>query len=327
MTVDWTLYDADFGPFLNGTVLTRNDRLPGAEVTSVELQTNGSLDTDNKKILYWWEWTRHFEKNGWLDRLFNYVSDEPTPAEMLRRRPKAGELWFIRPITAGCETWLLLPLKKALDGPIDIWTPLINCFETKPGMAEFCEPTVPRSTYDPELRHHKSLWWYQSCASHGCDHGGGAYFTGWPSYVIDSSASLQPDHALDVVEIPNRRANFTTTPWKHSVISPIHSRIYFFTGVTATAPCFIRADPGKSAAKTQIPLESIRLKLIRDGLEDYEYFVLLAKLTNPAAADHWVDELVQNTYTFDAQPEDLYRVRQEMGDEIERSLHGKGQLR
>ncbi len=142
MTVDWSLYDADFGPFLDGTALSKDDPLPGARTTSVELMTHGSLDTDKKKILYWLEWIKHFEKKGCLDRLFNYLSDEPTAAQMPGVFQNAA---LAHQADRRLRNLVTSPLRTSLDGPIDIWVPLINCFETKPGSPEYCDPTVGTS--------------------------------------------------------------------------------------------------------------------------------------------------------------------------------------
>ena len=214
------------------------------------------------------------------------------------------------------------PLKSALDGPIDIWTPLINCFENKTASPEFCTPTVGRRAYDSAIRRHNSLWWYQSCASHGCDIVGGTYFTGWPSYVIDSGA------------VSNRIMPWMS--WKYRIEGELYYNTVeafsrnvdpledvFLHGGNGDGTLFYPGRPRTIGGTTQIPLESLRLKLIREGLEDYEYFVLLSNLTSPETADHWVDQIVENTYTFDPRPETLYQIREKLGEEIQRKSRAK----
>jgi len=68
-----------------------------------------------------------------------------------------------------------------LEGAVDLWAPLINCLEMKPGFPPYCDESAARDVY------RQPLWWYQSCASHGCNIVGGDYFRGWPSYMIDTS--------------------------------------------------------------------------------------------------------------------------------------------
>jgi hypothetical protein len=97
----------------------------------------------------------------------------------------------------------------------------------------------------------------------------------------------------------------------------------FLHGGNGDGTLFYPGRPSMIGGTTQIPLESIRLKLIREGLEDYEYFVLLSNLTDAAAADRWVNRIVQNTHSFDSRPEDLYMVRLELGEEIQSRLQAK----
>jgi hypothetical protein len=68
---------------------------------------------------------------------------------------------------------------------------------------------------------------------------------------------------------------------------------------------------------THIPVESIRLKLIREGLEDYEYLALLKKSRGQKAADHYVDMLVRTAYDYDQDPKKLYAVREEIARQLD----------
>ncbi|MGH8245515.1 MAG: hypothetical protein ACREUU_03680, partial [Gammaproteobacteria bacterium] len=81
MQVDWSRYDAEVAPLLEGRAFSPEEPLFGAQATSIDLRTEAGLDTDEKKILYWREWTRHFREKGWFDRLFYYVWDEPVRSD------------------------------------------------------------------------------------------------------------------------------------------------------------------------------------------------------------------------------------------------------
>src|SRR6185436_9273870 len=125
----------------------------------------GSADTNDKKLLYWREWAKHFRSRGWLDRLFYYVLDEPKVEDY----PKIVELGRIaHQADPGIRTLVTLQKTAMLEGAVDLWSPLINCFELKPGFDTFCRETVARDKYDVLQPGKKDLWWYQSCASHGC---------------------------------------------------------------------------------------------------------------------------------------------------------------
>jgi hypothetical protein len=84
--------------------------------------------------------------------------------------------------------------------------------------------------------------------------------------------------------------------------------------------------PARIGGHTEIPIESIRLKLIREGMEDYEYLALLAKLKGRNAADEYAGRIVQKTWRWESRPEEFLRVRQELGETLNRlaASHASG---
>ncbi len=176
--------------------------------------------------------------------------------------------------------------------------------------------TVARTGYDSEIAKGKKLWWYQACSSHGCNIVGGEYFRGWPSYMIDHDA------------IRNRIMEWLS--WKYG----IEGELYFNTdeaygkkdpwkdinlfGGNGDGTLFYPGTPDVIGGKSHIPIESIRLKLIREGLEDYEYLVMLSKLAGSKSAGELVNGLIRNTYDFDHDPQKLYAVRTSIGRELNR---------
>ena len=82
---------------------------------------------------------------------------------------------------------------------------------------------------------------------------------------------------------------------------------------------FYPGRPDRIGGRTGIPVESIRLKLIREGLEDYEYLALLARLCGRRAADQYADRIVQKAYLWESRPEVFLKVRQDLGDSLDRA--------
>ena len=62
----------------------------------------------------------------------------------------------------------------------------------------------------------------------------------------------------------------------------------------------IRAVRRLLAATPTFQSKSIRLKLIREGMQDYEYLALLAKLKGQDAADEFAGRIVQNTWRWES---------------------------
>jgi hypothetical protein len=177
--------------------------------------------------------------------------------------------------------------------------------------------TVGRDGYDGELARGKSLWWYQACGSHGCNIVGGDYFRDWPSYMIDHSGmrnrimewmtwkyQIQGELYFNMNEAFGRNHN----PWKD---------VRLFGG-NGDGTLFYPGTPRIIGGTTHIPVESIRLKLIREGLEDYEYLVMLERLAGRTTVASIVDTIIRKTYDFERDPKLLYAAREMIGRRLDR---------
>src|SRR5262249_37674737 len=81
---------------------------------------------------------------------------------------------------------------------------------------------------------------------------------------------------------------------------------------------FYPGTPARLRGAGQLPIESIRLKLVREGLEDYEYLALLAGSGRGALARRWAAALVRHTWEWQQSPAALAAVRRAMGEELAR---------
>ena len=94
---------------------------------------------------------------------------------------------------------------------------------------------------------------------------------------------------------------------------------YLFGG-NGDGTLFYPGQPKRIGGTKDIPIDSVRLKLIRDGLEDYEYLLLLETVAGRDAAQRQVDRVVQNVYTYNSDPHILASARLEAGEEIEKHI-------
>lgn len=314
MGIDWLQYDAEVAPFLDGKVLGPDDPLPHAAATTADLRVPPGLDAQQLRP-YFAQWIRHFRDKGWSSRLFYYLWDEPTPAmyEALSGKGRAAHL-------AAPEVRNLVTVARngSLEGIVDIWAPLINCLQDKPGFPSYCQVSAPRDAYA------HGLWWYQSCASHGCNITGGEYFRGWPSYMIDASA------------VGNRV--FQWMAWKYRVEGELYFNMdeafargpdpwdsQLLYGGNGDGTLFYPGKPSRIGGHTDIPIESIRLKLIREGLEDYEYLHLCEQSGLGELATRVANNMATSLYQWDHRPESLYAYRREMGEALSKISHQTGQ--
>jgi hypothetical protein len=142
------------------------------------------------------------------------------------------------------------------------------------------------------------LWMYVACSSSGCGQpfDGAAYYRGWPSYVIDQQPSEARamgwqlfifgsvgDYYYDMTNV----LNAITRTGCSTATSPncLYQGLYNFGG-NGDGTLFYPGLPAQigGATGTDIPLESIRLKQIRDGREDYEMLLWLSQHGGNATA-------------------------------------------
>jgi Tol biopolymer transport system component len=122
----------------------------------------------------------------------------------------------------------------------------------------------------------RQVWLYQSCESFYCAPGylaadDNEYFRGWPSFAIDQPAFEQ--RSLGWLSYRYGAAgqyyfetvNQLSTAWTNQ----------FGEGGNGDGTLFYPGTPGLISGADPIPLESIRLKRIRDGIEDYELLHIL----------------------------------------------------
>ncbi|HVR28440.1 MAG TPA: glycoside hydrolase domain-containing protein [Thermoanaerobaculia bacterium] len=320
VTLRWTGYEREVEPFLEGTVFGEDDPLPGARATSIDVRTPPSLPDEESKVRYWREWVRHFEQRGWLDRLFLYLWDEPERDAHYAQVLELGRL--ARRAAPELQVLLTEQLAPPLAEVVDIWVTLVNCIEPR-ARYDYCEETVARSAYRSLERSGRRLWWYQSCASHGCNVVGGDAFTGWPSLVID------------VDPVANR-----VLPWL-AFLYGVEGELYYNTveaynlegspwdgllahGGNGDGTLFYPGTPERVGGRTHIPIESLRLKLVREGLEDYEYLALLARRGDAELARREVARFADSVYRWDRRPEALLAARRRLA-ELLSARHDAGQ--
>ena len=321
LQIDWHDYDSEVAPYLNGTVIPEGGPLHGARATSVELRTPSEFESEDAERLYWVEWSKHFRKKGWNDRLFLYLWDEPKSRDFAKVLERGKVAMQVRP---GIRDLVTTTFSEKLQDIVQIWVPLVNCLELKPGYKDFCEATAPLDSYRREAQQGKSFWFYQSCASHGCNITGGDYFSGWPSYMIDI-----PGPANRVMQ---------WLAWKNRIEGELYysmdeafgenknpwNDIRLFGG-NGDGTLFYPGLVDRIGGRTDIPIESIRLKLIREGMEDYEYLALLAKLAGRQSADQYAERIVKKTYSWESRPEVFLKVRRDLGEALDQAAARSGE--
>jgi hypothetical protein len=309
LAIDWSAYDAEVGPFLDGKV-DRGGPAEGARWSAFDFRVPGKLEGAARED-YARQLAAHLRARGWLDRVFDYTYDEP-PAEKLDEvRRRAADVRRAVPVVPRLVTHAL---DDKLRGAVDIWCPIVNFVDDKPGNSK----SPPRSAYGGER-----VWWYQACMSHGCNIVGGAYFTGWPSYVVDAPAMSH--RIFEWLTFRYRMGGelyYDTVEAYASGKDPWRDQLLF--GGNGDGTLFYPGRGGAHGGTRDIPLESVRLALIREGLEDYEYLKLYAKVAGDKAADALAASIAGKTYQWEHDAERLYAARRKMAEAIDRAVDSGG---
>ncbi len=331
VTGGWDAFTTRFGPLINGTERLPGGKLPGAKMTSYRMSIWGQ----ETNVTFLRDLAQRAAARGWIDRLFAYTFDEPKlnqPAQWQTIKDRARALHQADPRLRSLVTTSIQSAEDfgitqcgspRVEPCLDIFTPTIRYMDNKatgrepgsevPGGAE----TVgnQRSKYGP------AVWWYQACGSHGCGIVGGGdtydpegYHTGWPAYIIDLPAMFSRVMQWQTFKYNVQGELYYDMVYAYGQRDPWVSQ-YDFAG-NGDGTLYYPGTPAKIGGTTHIPIESIRLKLLREGMEDYEYMNLLAKLGDGDYAERQVATVVTRTYDWSRNPADLYQARENMARQI-----------
>ncbi|MFL5301751.1 MAG: glycoside hydrolase domain-containing protein [Anaeromyxobacteraceae bacterium] len=318
VAADWPHFDEAWGPFLAGTAATR---LAGARLTSLRSGANLASAAEHGS------WAAHARAKGWFDRLFQYTCDEPPitcawgdiPARA--QVAKSADPAFRTLVTTDADQ----ARAQGVDGAIDVLAPIVNSMEDRSYQTALAGPGgEARARYDAFLAGpRKELWLYQSCMSHGCggtvaigDPSAGAqWWTGWPTYVVDANAVRA--RAMEWLSFRYGASGELYYETLQSYVDKADpwSDVYAFNG-NGDGTLFYPGTPARIGGQTDVPVASIRLKMIREGMEDYEYLKLLTDAGGGDEARAIAKELFPHAWAADQKPEALMAAREAIAQRI-----------
>jgi hypothetical protein len=313
--IDWQSFDSVYGPLLNGSAGTL---LAGARLTSLMYTTSASIQLDASVIQ---NWVSHLSLKGWLGPLFHYTCDEP-PAGCTFAQALANTA-TVHTASSLMKTLVTTDLATATQnnflGNVDILVPNVAFIEPPGGANQ-------RSTYDSWLAAgNKHLWWNQSCAQHGsCTNGiAGPASATWPSYMVDASPvrnrvfqwlafldriEAEGYYQIDYCWINTAPNCGSSDPW---------TSVYALGG-NGDGTLIYPGTPDRIGGSTPIALPSIRLKYIRDGMQDYEYLIALSRAGYDGLARSAAASFIANAHAFSNDPQALRNARQAIGNWLNR---------
>jgi hypothetical protein len=152
--------------------------------------------------------------------------------------------------------------------------------------------------------------------SFGC---GGGTETGWPTMAVDSDATR--NRAMEWLSFTYDMTGelYYETTMAYFLGDPWTSQAAF--GGNGDGTLFYPGTTARIGGKTEIPVESLRLKEIRDGMEDFELLNLAKSVGAGAEAKAIAAGVFAKTYLSTSTPAALETARAALAQLI---LHGLG---
>jgi glycosyl hydrolase family 123/fibronectin type III domain protein len=296
---DWTEFDAVDGPKLDGTFYTPGYKFTGKRLPGVIGGRPGTVSAELWEQEYWGGWAEHFRDKGWDETLFYYMPDEPRPEMYPQLRDLAARLHAADP---DLRPMVTEQYEEGLEGDVDIWCPDEPLFSDS-----FPFPPFPE-TYEDRRALGETTWWY-NCVS-------AMMVLDYASHAVDANANY-----MRIWTWLTRRYGFTgilfwqtvyilgqsNDPWDSMYASP------FFHG---DGSVIFPGTVDRIGGLTDIPVASLRMKYLREAMEDYEYFHIL----DQAGDADWVDDVTRTvspkTYVWEHDWSTLLGWRERVAQKI-----------
>jgi len=235
----------------------------------------------------------YLKENGWADGAYVYILDEPNDAEAYREvRFRAA---LVHEANSEIKVLCTEQTKSSdarwgdLYGAVDIWVPLWPLHDEESAAARRAAGETLWSYTALCQGEGEPLWWQMDLP------------------VLNYRMALWTNYRYHMTGL----LYWTTVYWEQ-VKDPWLDQPSFrlaFNGEGALV------YPGRDAGFDG-PVASIRLKNIREGMEDYEYFVLLEKAAGRQAAEEEVLSVTKSWWDWQKDPEALLAARERIARRI-----------
>jgi hypothetical protein len=324
-------FDLVYGPLFNGTPGHIAGILQGARLTSYNI---APLPSQFNSATFQ-NFQNHFSANGWITPFYG-LWDEPNPNDpsvwtTLVTNGNLEHTFSASIIPNAVTTDIVTAGNYGALNTID-WL-VVNLVTLEPGAGY---PMQDLSAYRTWLSGNpgRQFWSYQACTDAGtCTNSiPGPEYPGYPN--------TYPNYDIDGTPVANRIMEWMT--YLHGQVGELYYYIDVCDGPGGVSnqcgyPALASPNPlisvyysggwgdgtlmypGSSAyvgATIPIWLPSIRLKMIRDGMQDYEYLNALRNLGHASFVADEAQTFISNSYTFSNDPSVLEAVRMALGNKL-----------
>lgn len=276
---NFTNFDARLAPYLDDGGFQRFMVAHGHDMQTFTVSFVGGGSTtysqarpedipfyDRYVVAYWTGVTQHLRQRGWLEKAY-IMLDEPDPEDYdyVRHFMDLIKNQVTPELKVGPAIWLHGPnnLDKRLEGAINLWIPLND---------------ERWSNYEPAYLNQRQalgeeIWWYYITTEHFNIDGPGVCHRSWAwkawrykiSGLLTWAGLIWDTHALRNVWNPQNTWDYNN-PWLKPASPWGNGAIAFYY-------------PPNPAGPSPVPrfdlVPSLRWEIMRESMEDYEYFYLL----------------------------------------------------
>jgi hypothetical protein len=324
-------FDSLYAPFFNGTTAHVPGILQGAKLTSYSISLLGTLSANQGTFQ---NFQKHFAANGWITP-FYYLCDEPPNGCSWSTLVSNGtsEHSYSSPVIPNLVTTdIVNATANGALGAIDWMVAPITVLDPVGGALQNLASYTAQIAGNPTV---KQFWSYQACGDAGtCANGtpGPSKFT-FPNYNVDGTPVAnrmmewmtffhgQQGELYYMMDVcaqtgsgPAAQCGYPTHP-----NNPIISNYY--AGGWGDGTLVYAGSPAYVGTTIPIWLPSLRLKMIRDGVQDYEYLHALTAAGEGSFVNLQVESVLTNSYTFSNDPAVITAARQALGTALHQLAH------
>jgi hypothetical protein len=275
---DWSDFDATIGPYMDGSYWS--DRIPSTYFgAGIDIGNQNESCSQDQYVAVAKAWADHLKAKGWFDQSWIYASDEPPSslypviAQQSGWAQQADPDWKARIIDTTMPRTASAPI---LDPALGAYVVCLKCFDTWELMDNSKDPgshVYGRTEWANLFTQGIGLWFYESVAQQApypgfatntLDAGEprimmwGSWFEGATGFLYYSITQLAQDDPWGPnISFPKTGDGVLVYPGNHD-------------GVNAPA-----GSPSNITIDGAVP--SLRLKMVRAGLQDWTLFKLAAQ--------------------------------------------------
>ena len=277
---------------------------PPPELAAMGKERNwDAAQTAKVKLAYQRALVEHVQEKGWLEKCFLYTYDEPTPDHYAQL---VADLQRIKTEVPGLRRLVTFNNSMApneqFKGQVDIWVPGI-------AKLDLWEAAQARRRGD-------QVWFYVCLGP----------LAPYPNLFIDHPSTshrvlpwMVSQFNLDGFLYWTTTWSKFTNPWEEAMTRDEKPNEFVKIIPYANGDGLLLYPPVKEPATAPVlagPVPSIRLKMMREGLEDTEYLTLLRQRSKGEEALRLGGNLVHGTSAFELNPAHYQQVRRELAEAI-----------